>query len=217
MGVDTFPTLALHNPALLHAMLALASLHIAKLQNRPATASLKHYHISLRRIAKNVGLPTRRGQPATLAAVLLLGFYECWGADHQKWSNHLLGARQLVREIDFAGITRHRKASKIQERQEARMRYYEAQQDETRQTFYDDRARFQAYTDDVDENIVALLMGKMVLYDEYGQVMDENTFDSNFKTYTKKDVELYETQRDLFWWYCKQDAFQSVLGGGRLL
>ncbi|RDL38855.1 uncharacterized protein BP5553_03195 [Venustampulla echinocandica] len=212
----TFPTLALQNPALLHAMLALAGLHIAKLQNRPATASLKHYHISLRRTAKSVGLPTRRGQPATLAAVLLLGFYECWCADHQKWSNHLLGARQLVREIDFAGITRYRKALKIQERQEERMRYYEAQQDETGQSFYDDRARFQAYTDDVDENIVALLMGKMVLFDEYGQVVDENAYEPNTRTYTKRDVELYETQRDLFWWYCKQDAYQSILGGGRL-
>jgi hypothetical protein len=28
---------------------------------------------------------------------------------------------------------------------------------------------------------------------------------------------MYESQRDLFWWYCKQDAFQSILSGNRLL
>jgi hypothetical protein len=43
---------------------------------------------------------------------MLLGFYECWSADHQKWSNHILGAKQLVKEIDFAGMTRHIKNKK---------------------------------------------------------------------------------------------------------
>ena len=116
-------------------MLALASLHIAKLQNEPITAALKHYAISLRRVAKCLGSPTRRNEPATLAAAMLLAFFECWTADHQKWSNHLLGARQLVREIDFAGMTRYIKTQKVQKRWEERMRYYQAQQQGAAITF----------------------------------------------------------------------------------
>lgn len=159
----------------------------------------------------------RRGQPATLAAAMLLAFYECWSADHQKWSNHLLGARQLVREIDFMGMTRYIKTMKIQKRQEDRMRYYHAQQQGAGHNFYDDRIRFQSYVDDVDENLVGMLMGKRLRYDEYGQVLDDPQNDNGNKTYTARDLELYETQRDLFWWYCRQDAYQSILGGGKLL
>jgi hypothetical protein len=198
-------------------MLALASLHIAKLQNEPVTAALKHYAISLRRIAECLSNPKRRNEPATLAAAMLLAFFECWTADHQKWINHLLGARQLVREIDFAGMTRYIKSQKVQKRQEERMRYYQAQQQGSAHNFYDDRLRYQAYVDDVDETIVGMLMGKKLSYDQYGQVLDDSLPDDNGKTYSERDLELYETQRDLFWWYCKQDAYQAILGGGRLL
>src|SRR4051812_1726311 len=93
--LDTFPMLALKNEALLHAILAIASLHIAKLQRTHVTASLKHYAIALRRIAKIVSIPGRREHPVVLATTLLLCFYECWCADHQKWSGHLLGVRSL--------------------------------------------------------------------------------------------------------------------------
>lgn len=202
----TFPTLALQNPALLHAMLAIASLHIAKLQGGPITASYKHYALSLRRVAKSVSLPSRRGHPATLAAALLLAFYECWSADHQKWSNHLLGARQLVREIGFAEITRYIKRKTAEDR---------LQQNQVEHHF--EESRFQPHIDEVDEPLVGTLMGNNVRYDHYGQVMDENTPEPDEdKDYTERDLEIYETQRDLFWWYCKQDTYQSILGGGRL-
>src|SRR6187402_1953472 len=97
--------MALQSPALLHAMLALGSLHIAKLQRVPITASLKHYAVSLRRLAKSTSSPTRRNYPATLASCMLLAFYECWCADHQKWTNHLIGAKRLLQEIDFKNMT----------------------------------------------------------------------------------------------------------------
>ena len=95
MFLDTFPTLALQNRALLHAILAIASLHIATLQNEPITASLRHYAFALRRVAKSVGLPHRRQKIEVLAAALLLAFYESWSSDHGKWINHLLGASQV--------------------------------------------------------------------------------------------------------------------------
>ena len=198
-------------------MLALASLHIAKLQNGPITASLKHYAIGLRRVAKSLSSPSRRGQPSTLAASMLLAFYECWCADHQKWSNHLLGAKQLVREIDFAGMTKQIKSMKMQQRREERERKFQAEK-HGRRGSYDDQTRFQTIAEDVDENIVGMLMGKKLRYDQYGRIMDDDAPDDGpSRVYTQRELEVYETQRDLFWWYCKQDVYQSILGGGRLL
>ena len=60
----TMPMLALHHQGLLHAMLALASLHIAKLQKASPTPSLKHYHFALRKVAKSLGNPTKRNNIA---------------------------------------------------------------------------------------------------------------------------------------------------------
>jgi hypothetical protein len=198
-------------------MLAVASLHIAKLQNGPVTASLKHYAFGLRKVAKSVSLHNRRGHPATLAAAMLLAMYECWGADHQKWSNHLLGARMLVKEIDFAGMTRYIKSVKLQQRREERAREYQAQQ-QGLNVIPDQRSRYLGATEDVDENIVSMLMGKKLRYDQYGRILEDSLpDDGGNKTYTARDLEIYETQRDLFWWYCKQDVYQSILGGGRLL
>jgi hypothetical protein len=199
-------------------MLALACLHISQLQNVPVTTSLKHYHISLRRVGKCLRLPSKRAQPATVAAAMLLAFYECWCADHQKWSNHLLGAKHLLNQVDFASITKYIKVTKQQQRQEERVRYYQAQQQNGGHGFLDDRTRFQTYVDDVDENIVGMLMGKKLRYDQYGQILEDiEQDDGGDKVYSQKDLETYETQRDLFWWYLKQDVYQSILGGGKLL
>lgn len=94
--------------------------------------------------------------------------------------------------------------------------YYQAQQQGAGHNFYDDRLRYQAYVDDVDENLVGLLMGKKLRYDQFGEVVDDDG-EASPKTFSDKELETYETQRDLFWWYCKQDAYQAILGGGRLL
>ena len=32
-----------------------------------------------------------------------------------------------------------------------------------------------------------------------------------------QDAENYDNVRDLFWWYCKMDVYQSMLGGTKLL
>ncbi|CAL3965201.1 unnamed protein product [Diplocarpon coronariae] len=211
----TFPTIAFQNSALLHAMLAITSLHISKLQNGPITASYKHYALSLRRVAKSVSLPTRRGHPATLAAALLLAFYECWLADHQKWSNHLFGAKQLVKEIDFAGLSKQIKRQKAHERQH-RLEQVQYAQEHGLGFDCGDQSHLRP-ADEVDENIVGILMGRKVRYDEYGQIIDDRHPENTWgKKYTKRDTEIYETQRDLFWWYCKQDSYQGILGGGQL-
>jgi hypothetical protein len=198
-------------------MLALAALHVSQLQDVPVTKSLRHYHISLRRVAKSLGNDVQRAKPATLAAAMLLSFYELWCADHQKWSNHLLGAKHLLININFAKYAKHIKLNKLKQREQQR-----AQDVESRRlsgsTFIDDRTHYQTYIDDVDENIVSMLMGKRLRYDEYGRILDDDDAnDADTTTYTEKDLDNYEIQRDIYWWYAKQDVYQSILGGGRLL
>lgn len=198
-------------------MLALASLHVSQLQNVPPTKSLKHYHISLRRVAKCLNLPSQRSKPATLAAAMLLSFYECWCADHQKWSNHLLGARHLLSQIEFAKVAKHIKVSKQKEREKERARDFENRR-QSGSSFMDDKSRFLNYADDVDENLVGMLLGTKVRYDQYGKIMEDVEQDEYENTvYSEKDIEVYELQRDVYWWYAKQDVYQSLLGGGRLL
>lgn len=217
ISADVYPTLALRNSALLHAMLALAALHVSQLQDVPVTKSLKHYHISLRRVAKSLGNDAQRAKPATLAAAMLLSFYELWCADHQKWSNHLLGAKHLLVNINFAKYAKHLKRSKLKSREEQRAQDFENRL-QSGSTFVDERTHYQTYLDDVDENLISMIMGKRLRYDEYGQVLDEDdTSDKESTTYTEKDFENYEIQRDIYWWYAKQDVYQSILGGGRLL
>lgn len=215
------PTLALNNQALLHAMLAIGSLHIAFLQDGPVTPALKHYHLAIRRVAKGVRLPTRRCQLGILAATMLLGWYELMSGDHQKWSSHLLGATQLLKEVDFAGITKFLKKRKLQQRQARYGNLYHHDMAlgivENR---FEDRTELEETPnhDDVNEGLVGMILGKKLRYDEYGQVFEDLHSSSNqHRVYTQRDIETYETQRDLFWWYCKQDAFQSILSGNRLL
>ncbi|KAI9821295.1 MAG: hypothetical protein M1827_004031 [Pycnora praestabilis] len=217
----TLPTMALGNQGLLHAMLALASLHIAALQNSSTAASLKHYHYALRRVGKSVGLPTRRGEIATLAASLLLGFYEVMAAEHNKWSSHLRGATQLVKEINFAGMTRQAKAAKAQQSTQVPKYPYQNVMGSYPQAypshFY--RSEPGKDKDQPDENLISTLMGRKIKYNQHGQVINDvpNTQEPYDKRYTAKDMENFEIQSDLFWWYCKQDMIQSMISGNRLL
>jgi hypothetical protein len=212
------PTLALGNQALLHAILALSSLHMTKLQDGPIMPPLKHYAIALRRVAKAVNSPQRRNQPATLAAELLLGWFEVMSADHNKWAGHVLGAKFLLQGTDYAGMTKYLKGKKMKRLQAQRDNPHH---DNGLDDFYNPPAESLEYlpeNDDVNENLISIIMGKKLLYDQYGQVIDDvdTPFDES-KVYTQRDIETYETQRDLFWWYCKQDTIQSILGGNRLL
>jgi hypothetical protein len=215
------PTLALNNQALLHAILAIGSLHMALLQDYPVTASLKHYHIAIRQVAKSVRLPMRRGQPATLAATLLLGWYELMSADHQKWSSHLLGARQLLNEIDFAGMTSYMRTRKMQQQhtRHSNLYHHEVALGNLENYFRQQAEPVNSKPlSDVNENFVGMIMGKKLRYDQYGQILDDDGNTGHHpKQYSQRELEIYENQRDLFWWYCKMDTFQSILSGNRLL
>ncbi|KAL1883806.1 hypothetical protein VTK73DRAFT_8342 [Phialemonium thermophilum] len=209
----TFPILAFNHPALLQAILALGSLQMAKLQGVPPTASMKHYHLSLRRIAKNYQSPQRRTQLATLAATLLLGFYEVWNSDHDKWCKHMWGARAIIKDIPLLEMTRAVVRLKRASRQQ-------------RREFLDSQLGnpFLSQADDidgtdfseVDASLVTQLTGRPVAYEEDGHSFapGQGQFSSR---YTERDLENYEHLSDLYWWYCKMDVYQSILGGTKLL
>ena len=215
----TLPMMALANQALLHAMLGLASLHIARLQNTSLTASLRHYHYAIRRIAKAVATPSHRIDIGTIAATLILSFYEAGTAEHSKWNSHLTGARQLLMEIDFKGQTRRIKEEK------ARLQANKASSlgslwhsPHYGNPIYNNYSNHMAsQLNDVDEVLISKLMGWKVRYDEFGRVIEEEPEKSSKKPLTPKDVERYKILCDLFWWYCKQDVYQSVVSGNRLL
>ncbi len=183
---------------------------MAKLHGVPPTASMKHYHLSLRRLAKNYQSINRRTQPATLAATLLLGFYEVWNSDHDKWCKHMWGARAIFKEIPLKQMTKQILALKRRRQQRMEeMRNQQKQRDGVPYPYQE--------TPDIDGVNTALLgqiTGHSVSYDDFGQVYENRP--SN-RQYTERDIETFEHLSDLFWWYCKMDVYQSILGGSKLL
>ncbi|KAK8051318.1 hypothetical protein PG993_002703 [Apiospora rasikravindrae] len=216
-----FPLMAFSHPALLQAMLALGSLQIAKLQQVPPTASLKHYHLSLRRVARNIGRPGRRNQPSNLAATLLLAYYEVWNSDHEKWSKHLLGARWIIRDIPFRQRTRSVMIMKRRRRQQAAAQH--SHQERSANMGYGEPAgTFGTYGgpsnqsleeeevdpmyrdwDQLDAQLLTELTGKHTTFDDLGMGPETPPFyrSAYRNTVTEKDVDEYEKLSDLYWWY----------------
>jgi len=197
----------------MQAMLALGALQISKRKGMPPTAAMKHYHLSLRRVAKNYQSPIKRTQTATLAATLLLGFYEVWNSDHEKWCKHMWGARAILREIPLGQMTRDITAWERKKRHQLLNLGGDHQCD----AFCQPRHEIPEHDPDwLDVNLIAQITGKSVRYGDTGYVVDENQRPST-KQYTERDVESYEHLRELFWWYCKMDVYQSILGATPLL
>ena len=208
----TIPMMAISNQALLHAILAVASLNIARLQQAPLTVPIKHYQYALRRVAKAVATPGKRTAMATVAATILLSQFEILSAEHSKWHSHLAGARQLLTEIDFAQWTdrilheRSRKAAA--ERVNGATRY-----------------TFPSYTDTLpwipepgsnDEAILTKIIGTSRRTDFHGKKQETKPSKSN-RPITEKEMDDFQTYRDLFWMYTKIDNIQSFVSGRRLL
>jgi hypothetical protein len=227
VAIDTFPIISFNHPALLQAILALGSLQMAKLQGIPATASMKHYHLSLRRIAKNYQSPTRRTQPATLAATLLLGFYEVWNGDHGKWCKHMWGARAILREIPLKEMTKAVLGLKRRRQQRLRDLLLRRQQQHLQPQFGavdpvgpampDEYGNVEADFADVNPGLISQITGKTVTYEDFGHVYDADDPKKSTRKYTDRDIETYEHISDLYWWYCKMDVYQSILGATSLL
>lgn len=193
-------------------MLAIGSLQISKIQGNPSTAALKHYHLALRRVAKNLKSPSRRVHLATLAATLLLAYFEVWSSDHSKWCNHLFGARILFREMPLRKMTRvilpFKRIRDAQERQE----YADPLAFSLSSPPMDD----QCDKNDINLNLLYIITGTHIPPEDYG-LEEDYAYSEEVFSLTDRDIEKYENLRDLFWWYCKMDVYQSILGGTRLL
>ncbi|KAL1959741.1 hypothetical protein VTO42DRAFT_1327 [Malbranchea cinnamomea] len=210
----TLPSLALEHPALMHAILATSSFHLAKMTGQIPTASFRHYHYAIRRIRKAVGLPHRRNQIATLAATLLLGYYEVMGAEHSKWCNHVAGGSQLIQETNFAALTRVVRDARARAKIE---RLYLEEKGFTHSGWGVLNDPFPHPEDDVDVGLISVLMGRPVNYDDFRHVSTGLRDYHPRLVLTEKDLEDYMTRLDLYWWYCKHDLYQSLISGNPLL
>lgn len=211
----TLPMKALEHQGLLHAMLAVASLHIARLQQSSPTTSHKHYHFALRRVAKALGLPQRRRQVETLAASLLLGFYEVITGEHSKWNSHISGAAQLLREIDFVGMTLALRAQRAERQKQTQADSGSWWGNPSFETVSDDDP-FAEKEGSIDESFISTLVGRAIRYDEVG-VVENEVFPQPKRALTAKDIHEFRIQSDLHWWYCKQDIIRSMISGNSLM
>ncbi|CAN9125125.1 unnamed protein product [Alternaria alternata] len=213
----TLPMKALNHQGLLHAMLALASLHIARLQGASITPSYKHYAYSLKRLVRSLSNPKKRLSTLTLATSLLLAFYEVWTAEHVKWGTHLIGAQRLITELDFRSLTRE--ARRLRAAQTAMERSFPYQNPEMLidQRQFDQRLKDSALMP--DQSLVSTIVGNNVNYDDFGMVFEDNgaRHDTRPKIPAKLDLQSYETLQDIYWSYARHDAYQSIVSGNRLI
>ncbi|CRG86865.1 hypothetical protein PISL3812_03877 [Talaromyces islandicus] len=213
----TMPLKSLEHPALLQGILAISSLHIAKLQKTHLTIAYKHYQYALRKVSKAVGLSQRRKQAATLAATLLLCFYEVIAAEHTKWDSHIAGAAQLLKEIDFPRLTRDLRAQRRSVRQQ-RMEWSQYNSFPSYQYVdnYAEEDPFAEKESEIDMTVLSMITGKAVDYDIMGYIENEGSLPSTrTKHFSRKDIETFRIQCDLYWWYCKHDLTQSMISGNK--
>lgn len=204
----TLPMAALHHQGLLHAMLALASLHIARLQGASSTPSMQHYAWALKKIHGAVSNPESRLKLTTIAASMLLGFYEIMTADHMKWNTHLAGAKQLFVETDFVRMTREfrrLKAERAAKHNLGQKRRFSSEEPYSQDSLLDQ-------IPDISERLVSEMVGRAVRYDGHGSVeLPASAIPPEL------DLTKFEMLKDLYWWYCKQDVYQSIVSGNDLL
>lgn len=215
----TFPMMALENQGLLQAILAFSSNNIAKINNQCPTAAFRHYHYALKKVGKSVALPHRRKDIGTLAATLLLGLFEVMGADHTKWNSHVAGAACLIRELNFGETVRNVRSMRARARAEqaflASQGIWPEATGQPIGTYFENDVYCQMESD-IDMDFISALMGQTVNYDEVHSDSDGSRARTP-QNLTEKDIEDYRIRVDLFWWYRKQDLFQSMISGNPLL
>lgn len=137
-------------------------------------------------------------------------------AEHIKWSTHVVGCAQLISELDFPSLTqraRQLKAAKIEE--ESKLPYQNPYM-LINQKQLDKILRNSVMAP--DEGLVSTIVGKKVSYDDFGKVFEETTKRStNNALLDDLDLRTYETLQDIYWFYARQDAFQSIISGNPLM
>ncbi|KKY21787.1 putative c6 finger domain [Diplodia seriata] len=195
----------------IHATGPSLSIFERRLQRASVTPSFKHYAYALKRVHHAVGHPKKRHHVTTLAACLMLGLYEVMTADHVKWTSHLLGAKQLFVEIDYAGMTKAWRKKKAEEDAFERNFAYE----NPGLTMQQPRYLNKEPSNLPDERVVSVLTGHQIRYDDFGKVFDDQGKDGGKAP--EPDLTHYETYQDLWWWFVRHDGFQSAISGNGLL
>jgi hypothetical protein len=109
-----------------------------------------------------------------------------------------------------------------------KMRHRQQQEELQRSQLFDGFGLFSSANDEqlplhmdwdlVDVPLLQMMCGRDISYDELGMIPEEfSAYPRPKSPFTTKDMEQYELQSDLFWWFCKMDVYQSILGGTRLL
>lgn len=212
----TVPMLSLQHPPLLHAILALSSLHIAKLTKGSDQPSLLHYHIALRRLGKAIASDKHRAHVATLAATLMLAYYETMAAEHDKWSSHIHGAKQLLKEIDFDRVTKRVEECDDESEMQQRDPGAGPGSGEARNApslFAMRKMRRQMISEDVDDSLKSYFMGSKAQRASQTKAKRRE----NERAFSKKELDNLKLQADMFWWYAKMDCYQSLLSGCPLM
>lgn len=228
-GADTFPLLSQGHPALQRAILAIAGLQLAKLQGSNSVFALKQYQLAINRLRKNARTPTRIRQPASLAASLLLAYFDVWKSDHAEWSTQLFAARVIFHYLGLRKMSHRCLRAKLKRQKKA--------EEETRRSmgsFFPTSSFNIKHGNDaqyINFDLLQTITGFPVLPEDYGvgegfdadpdyTVGSSNARESRprgLDHVTDKEIREYENLRDLFWWYCKMDVYQSMLGATRLL
>jgi hypothetical protein len=70
--------------------------------------------------------------------------------------------------------------------------------------------------DEVDVDFLSIISGRALSPEDYGSNFDADSLPTH-QLPTDRDIEHYEHLRDLFWWNCKMDVYQSILGATKIL
>lgn len=113
-GLENFwtydaPLMALNNPHVLNAILALASVQYANSpEGRGADSkefnSMTYYHNAVRGLREDIMLQRFPNSLAALTTSLLLAFFETMDGDLVKWFLHMSGARDIIVALDIGSI-----------------------------------------------------------------------------------------------------------------
>lgn len=206
--------MSLGHPALLHAIIAMSGLQMGNLGKVKPEIAYKQYSIAIRRLRRNAESVMRVAQPATLASALLLAYFDVWRSDHKEWCRHIFGARTVVNVLGLRDMSRRCLPAKLmRQRQKERMTGLSAESFFPTGTPNVEQAGGTQY---FDFRLLTIISGRSICPEDYGvglhQIPEESVYFVN-----DKDIQTYESFRDLFWWYCKMDVYQSILGATKLL
>lgn len=195
---DMLPKVALQNSGLLHAMLAMSSMELAHKHGEYATASAKHYIWATRRTNRALNNPKDRCSAPILATTLLLAFYEVMTAEHARWSTHVIGAKQLILEVDY--------------RKMARQFWSMVQKDDYLTTRNDSRS---APASSWDISLIQKIMGMTPSYAHLD--LHHKQYSPGAEEPMEEDSAKMMQFQDLFFWYLRMDIVRSTVSGEPLL